>query len=222
MMNDVIAIFSFGSARVPYFKVATPIHQGAQNVSQSRCFPYQVTTTPWLSALIALLLAWCLIVPASASELQGKVIRVADGDTLTILIEPIKLDMPIRLAGIDAPEKGMPFGQVSKKSLSDLAFGKVATVLWDKKDKYGRIVGKVLIDGQDVNLEQVKQGLAWHFKEYQDEQSPDDRAAYAKAEVEASAQRVGLWQDKDPTPPWAWRKAKRAAGQDVVVEEARQ
>lgn len=221
-MNDMITIFSFGSAGVPLFKVAAPVHQGAQDASQARSFASPVTSTRWLSALATLLLSWCLTVPASAGELQGKVIRVADGDTLTILIEPIKLDMPIRLAGIDAPEKGMPFGQVSKKSLSDLAFGKVATVLWDKKDKYGRIVGKVLIDGQDVNLAQVKQGLAWHFKEYQSEQSPEDRAAYAKAEVDASAQRVGLWQDKDPTPPWAWRKTKRAAGQEVVVEEATQ
>lgn len=155
-----------------------------------------------------------------ANELQGKVIRVADGDTLTILIEPLKLDMPIRLSGLDAPEKGMPFGQVSKKSLSDLAFGKQATVEWGKKDKYGRIVGKVRIDGQDINLLQVQRGLGWHFKEYEREQPPEDRATYAQAEEMARAGRLGLWQDKDPVPPWTWRKAKRAAGVEVVVEEA--
>ncbi len=172
-------------------------------------------TLAWL-LMLTMLLAGSVF----AGELKGKVIRVADGDTLTILIEPIKLDMPVRLSGIDAPEKGMPFGQVSKTSLSDLAFGKLATVIWGKKDKYGRIVGKVLIDGQDVNLEQVNRGLAWHFKEYQDEQSVEEREAYAKAEIAASARHLGLWQDKDPVPPWAWRKAKRASGQDVVVEES--
>lgn len=171
--------------------------------------------------LIALL---CLLAGFSASihanELQGKVIRVADGDTLTILIEPIKLDMPIRLSGIDAPEKGMPFGQVSKKSLSDLTFGKQATVEWGKKDKYGRLVGKIRIDGQDVNIEQLRRGLAWHFKEYENEQSDEDRTAYSQAEDKARLAGAGLWQDKKPEAPWVWRKAKRAAGQEVVIEEA--
>ncbi len=86
-------------------------------------------TLAWL-LMLTMLLAGTVF----AGELKRKVIRVADGDTLTILIEPIKLDMPVRLSGIDAPEKGMQFGQVSKTSLSDLAFGKPATVLWVKKD----------------------------------------------------------------------------------------
>lgn len=149
----------------------------------------------------------------AAAELQGKVIRVADGDTLTILIEPIKLDMPVRLSGIDAPEKGMPFGQVSKQSLSDLAFGKQVVIEWGKKDKYGRLVGKVMVDGQDINIEQLRRGLAWHFKEYEGEQSPVDREAYANAEIDAAQAKVGLWQDTNPVPPWTWRKSKRAKGE---------
>jgi endonuclease YncB( thermonuclease family) len=169
-----------------------------------------------LCGLLCLLPAWV----THANELQGKVIRVADGDTLTILIEPIKLDVPIRLSGIDAPEKGMPFGQASKKSLSDLAFGKQAVVAWDKKDKYGRLVGKVFIDGQDINIEQLHRGLAWHFKEYENEQPPEDRITYSQAEDKARASKTGLWNDKEPTPPWTWRKARRAAGNQVVVEEA--
>ncbi len=168
----------------------------------------------WLVYVFVSVTAW----QANASELQGKVIRVADGDTLTLFIEPIKLDLSIRLSGIDAPEKGMAFGQVSKMSLSDLAFGKSAVVDWGKKDKYGRIVGKVLIDGQDINLVQVQRGLAWHFKEYEMEQPPEDRTAYAQAEAVARTGRIGLWQDKDPTPPWIWRKMQRSAGKEVVVE----
>ena len=168
-----------------------------------------------------LVLFFGLLSHAQTGELQGKVIRVADGDTLTILIEPIKLDMPVRLAGVDAPEKHMAFGQASKQSLSDLAYGRQVLVEWNKKDKYGRIVGKVIIDGQDINIVQVQRGMAWHFKEYAKEQSEEDQAAYAQAERAASAARVGLWQDLDPIPPWTWRKLKRSAGQNVPVEEAR-
>jgi len=148
---------------------------------------------------------------ASAAELTGKVIRIADGDTLTVLIECAKLEVPIRLAGIDAPEKGMPFGNASKQSLADLVLGKQVVVVWGKKDKYGRVVGKVLADGQDANLEQVKRGLAWHYKEYEGEQTPEDREAYATAETAARAAGIGLWKDKEPTPPWAWRRSKSEA-----------
>lgn len=143
-----------------------------------------------------------------AAELTGRVTGIADGDTLNVFIECAKFEMPIRLAGIDAPEKGMAFGNVSKRSLSEMAFGKVVIIEWDKKDKYGRLVGKVSVDGLDVNLEQVKKGLAWHFKEYQDEQTQADRDSYAKAENDARAAKAGLWTDHDPIAPWAWRKMK--------------
>lgn len=177
-------------------------------------------------AIIQFLFVLCLIPFLTpnvyAAELHGKVIRIADGDTLTLLIDCAKLDVPVRLAGIDAPEKMMPFGNAAKKALSDLAFGKLATIEWGKKDKYGRIVGKVMIDGSDVSLEMLKQGMAWHFKEYEKEQSELDRVMYAKAEVDASSSKAGLWQDKHPMAPWDWRKAQRAAGHAVVVEGAAQ
>lgn len=194
--------------------------KGCSLISQTTKGAHKLTATlpKIVSAMAAMVLFTTQI---SANELQGKVIRVADGDTITILIEPIKLDMPIRLSGIDAPEKkGMAFGEASKKSLSDLAFGKTAVVEWGKKDKYGRIVGKVRIDGQDINLVQVQRGMAWHFKEYEREQPAEDRVTYAEAENVARAGRIGLWQDKDPVPPWTWRKAQRADGKEVVVEEA--
>lgn len=166
---------------------------------------------------IVMLGVWVTL-SASAAELTGKVIRIADGDTLTVLIDCAKLDVPIRLAGIDAPEKGMAFGNVSKQSLADLAFGKQVVVVWGKKDKYGRVVGKVLVDGLDANLEQVKRGLAWHYKEYESEQTAEDREAYATAETAAKTAGAGLWKDKEPTPPWAWRKAKRADGEEAPVD----
>ena len=86
-----------------------------------------------------------------------------------------------------------------------MVFGKQVTVIWEKVDKYRRTVGKVLLDGKDVNIEQVKAGLAWHYKKYADEQPPEDRITYAKAEEDARAARLGLWQDPNPTPPGEWR-----------------
>ncbi len=143
-----------------------------------------------------------------AAELTGRVVGIADGDTITVLA-PGNTQEKIRLGGIDAPEKGMAFGNVSKQSLSDLAFGKTVVVEWHKKDKYGRLVGKVMVDGLDANLEQVNKGLAWHYKDYQGEQSPADRDAYATAENDARAARSGLWAEPDPMAPWAYRKMKR-------------
>ncbi len=79
---------------------------------------------------------------------------------------------------------------------------------WVKRDRYGRIVGFVIVDGQDVNLAQVKAGMAWFYRYYQKELSPEDRRRYAKAEDQARTDRLGLWQDKNPMPPWEWRRQR--------------
>lgn len=107
--------------------------------------------------------------------------------------------------GIDAPEKKQAFGQKSKEHLSSLVFNKQVSVDYSKRDKYGRTVGKITVDGIDANLEQIKRGLAWHYKQYQREQSEADRVAYAKAEEQARSGRRGIWFDTNPTPPWDWR-----------------
>ena len=91
-----------------------------------------------------------------------------------------------------------------------MVFGKDVTVTYDKTDQYGRLVGKILLDGKDVNLEQVKAGMAWHYKEYEREQSPEDRKIYARAEDEARAARRGLWRDPDPVEPSAFRREEKA------------
>lgn len=147
---------------------------------------------------------------AQADTLVGEVIGLADGDTVTVL-DAQKTQHKIRLAGIDAPEKGMPWGQKSKEALSDRVFRRTVTVEWHKQDRYGRLIGKILVDGQDANLAQVEAGMAWHYKEYAQEQTPDDRSLYAQAELDARAARRGLWAEPDPIPPWAWRKMKREA-----------
>jgi endonuclease YncB( thermonuclease family) len=142
--------------------------------------------------------------------LEGKVVGVADGDTITVLGAGNQ-QTRVRLQGIDAPESRQAFGQASKRNLSDLIFGRQVVVEYEKTDQYGRTLGKVLIGGRDVNLEQVKAGLAWHYKYYQDEQSPDDRRLYANAEMEARSAKRGLWADPAPIPPWDFRRGKRAA-----------
>jgi endonuclease YncB( thermonuclease family)/methylphosphotriester-DNA--protein-cysteine methyltransferase len=143
--------------------------------------------------------------------IEGKVIDVHDGDTITVLDQANK-KFHIRLQGIDAPELKQEFGSVSQQNLSRLVLSKQVTIVWTKVDKYRRTVGTIMLDGHDVNIEQVKAGLAWHFKKYEDEQNPEDRRTYAAAEVRARAAKLGLWQDPDPTPPGDWRagvKTKR-------------
>jgi len=83
------------------------------------------------------------------------------------------------------------------------------TIEYQKRDRYGRIVGKVLLDGIDVCLEQVKAGFAWHYKKYQHEQSAEDRELYADAEIRARAERLGLWRENNPNPPWEYRRLYR-------------
>jgi endonuclease YncB( thermonuclease family) len=159
-----------------------------------------------LLILIATLLS---ALPAFAETVNGRVVGIADGDTVTVL-DASNTQWKIRLMGIDAPEKKMPFGQKSKEHLSDLVFDKQVSVEYSKRDKYGRTVGKVMVDGVDANLEQVKAGMAWHYKQYQKEQSPEERVSYADAEDRARAKGKGLWVDAEPMPPWDWRKEQKA------------
>ena len=153
--------------------------------------------------LLLTIIALAFALPAWA-VITGNVVGVADGDTITVL-DADKVQHKIRLTGIDAPEKKQPFGNRSKQNLSDMVFNKTVIVETDKRDRYGRELGKVLASGKDVNLEQVRAGLAWHYNAYERTQSATDRQAYADAENEAKAAKRGLWADADPVPPWEWR-----------------
>lgn len=151
-------------------------------------------------ALLAPLICW-------GDSFSGRVVGVADGDTITVLVNESD-QYRVRLSGIDAPEKSQPFGQKSKASMSDLVYGKDVVVEWAKKDRYGRTIGVVLVNGQEAGLSMLRDGLAWHYKKYQHEQSPADRERYRLAEDAARAERVGLWSDEAPIPPWEWRHKK--------------
>ena len=114
-----------------------------------------------------------------------------------------------RLQGIDAPERRQAFGTKSKEHISELVAGQVVTVEYHDLDRYQRILGKVLLDGEDINLEQVSSGMAWHYKKYQREQTTADRIRYSDAEREARKQNLGLWHDPHPVPPRDYRQAER-------------
>ena len=169
-----------------------------------------------------ILIALCLVlIPQSvwAATLLGKVIKVADGDTITI-VDDLGEKHRIRLAGIDAPEKNQPYGDISTQVLNKLVSGRIVTIEYEKRDRYKRIIGKVLVDppGEvfcmaldcvkkiDAGLEQIKTGLAWHYKYYQMEQSEEDRRLYSEDELEARTKQLGLWKDEEPMAPWEWRR----------------
>lgn len=169
-------------------------------------------TTPmnWFRGNLRVLLITLLLAISGLSHadvLIGQVVGVSDGDTITLL-DANKTQHKIRLAGIDAPEKAQPFGQASKKSLSDLIFNKQVNVYWEKKDRYQRVLGKVTLGEQDICLEQVKRGMSWHYKQYQRDQTPEDRMKYTLAEKEARANRIGLWFDESPVEPSKFRHSK--------------
>ncbi|MDF1483266.1 thermonuclease family protein [Extensimonas sp. H3M7-6] len=154
---------------------------------------------------------------ASAETITGRVIGVADGDTVTVL-DADRTQHKIRVAGIDAPEKKQPFGQRSKASMSNLVFGKDVVVMGSKRDRYGRLVGKVLVADPsctartcpktlDARLAQITTGMAWWYRQYARKQSAEDAGTYELAEQEARDRHVGLWRDVAPIPPWEWRRA---------------
>ena len=135
---------------------------------------------------------------AAHADFTGKVVAVADGDTITVMrdLVPVKL----RLLEIDAPEKKQAFGARSKQSLSDLCFNKTATLIEKGRDRYGRTLARVSCEGVDANAEQVRRGMAWAYDRY-----VTDRALYA-VQTEARDAGRGLWADPDAVPPWQWRR----------------
>jgi endonuclease YncB( thermonuclease family) len=139
---------------------------------------------------------------SAANILEDTVVHIADGDTITVLYSD-KVQQRVRISGIDAPEKGQPFGNASRKLIVELVAQKDVRVEFDKYDRYGRIVGKVLVTPPycptcgktlDVGLAQITTGMAWWYRKYAHEQSTEDQGRYEFAEQEARAKRVGLWQ----------------------------
>jgi endonuclease YncB( thermonuclease family) len=139
------------------------------------------------------------------NRFSTKVVSITDGDTVDVLA-PGNLTYAVRLAGIDAPEHNQAFGTESTRHLSNLLSGKTVTLECENERSYGRLICKILIENsEDVCLEQVKDGMAWHYKQYEDEQSPADRRVYAAAECTAMKTKIGLWSDPQPVQPQDFR-----------------
>lgn len=134
-------------------------------------------------------------------ETQGKILKVYDGDTITILNNNNE-KIRIRLFGLDAPESNQSFGNISTKNLQTLCpIDSIANVKIKDKDKYGRIVGIVFCDGVNVNANQVKNGFAWAYSEY--------AYRYIPLEMLARIQKKGLWSESNPIKPSDFRKKQK-------------
>lgn len=151
----------------------------------------------------------------SATEiLEGHMVGVHDGDTVTLLMAANQ-QVKIRLAQIDAPESHQAFGQRSKQSLSDMVFDRNIRVEKETIDKYGRTVGTIYVDGIDVNREQVKRGMAWAYRKYMHDQT------LLRVEDEARQAKIGLWSDPNPMPPWDYRHGgKSGSVKDQATSKA--
>jgi len=151
-----------------------------------------------IPAILIAATAIAIVQAAPPSTLTGKVVGVHDGDTLTVL-DAASVQHKVRLQGIDAPERGQPFGTVARERLAALTMGQTVTVETLGQDRYGRTLGRIVIEGQDVNRQMVLDGLAWHYVRY------SKAEALTAAEREARAAGRGLWADREPVPPWEWR-----------------
>lgn len=150
---------------------------------------------------LCLFLAFAPATSYAESEYQGRTVRILDGDTIEVLRDGSQ-SVRIRLANIDAPEKSQAYGQRSKENLTRLVGGQSVTVVDLGGDQYGRRIGRILVNGQEANVEQVRDGMAWVYERFNhDDQLPALEGA-------ARSQRVGLWADPYPTAPWDYRHGR--------------
>ena len=150
--------------------------------------------------------------PTAADTLTGRVIRVVDGDTVALLDEHANIQK-IRLAGIDSPECGMPYGPAAKTYLEDLVLGKTVQAFTTRHDRYWRTVATLVLDGHDVGLALVQAGMAWNDRRYPVvHHGLGGPADYGRAEQEARWVSKGLWQQSAAMPPWLWRAVNKGPG----------
>ena len=142
-----------------------------------------------------------------AETIKGKVVSVADGDTMTILTDS-KERIKVRLYGIDAPEKGQDFSSKARTYLNDLCYGKTVKVKKKGIDQYDRVLGIVYLDELNLNREMVKEGLAWYYNHYVED------PVLEELEKTARQQKLNIWSLKSPTPPYEYRKKQRSERSD--------
>ncbi|EJJ2088074.1 thermonuclease family protein [Salmonella enterica] len=155
------------------------------------------------NALKVLPLIMLSIPVVAEADITGKIVRVLDGDTVEILAGNVATR--VRLNGIDAPEKAQPFGQRSRQALTAIVSGKTVLAVGDRRDRYGRLLATLILNGRDVNAMQVYRGMAWAYR-YQGNASVP---AYLRFEQEAKTARRGLWAEKEAIEPSIWRRENR-------------
>lgn len=146
--------------------------------------------------------------PITGNVIAAKSVRVIDGDTVEVIPNEGASER-IRLLGIDAPESNQAHGAYSTQTLQQCVAQGQVTVEWFEQDRYQRLLGKVRANGVDCNLNQIKLGAAWHYKQYQKSQPERDRFTYANAEVNARQQAIGLWANALVTAPWDYRRGRQ-------------
>ncbi len=166
---------------------------------------------------LVLCLLFCASVAAQSTSFRAKVIGVVDGDTITVML-PSGAQQIIRLQGIDAPELDQENGQEAKAFLLTMLLNRKVLIDSNKRDRYGRLVGKVFLNNQDICLALIEQGFAWHFKKYESEQSDSDRTTYAASETKARQVSRGLWSGASPVPPWVYRQTPKTQESATVQE----
>ena len=160
-----------------------------------------------LKLKIFAVMIFLLVLPGLAvAANQGRVVGVSDGDTITVLT-PDKAQIKVRLYGIDCPESKQAFGNRAKQATSDAVFGKQVTLVIMDTDRYGRSVAIVRYDGLVLQETLLKAGMAWVYDKYCKPGTPCND--WRQMQKEARANRIGLWRDKNPVPPWEWRRAPR-------------
>lgn len=139
----------------------------------------------------------------AAPAICGKVIKVSDEDTITVLTDD-KESVRVRLWGIDAPEKNQAYGEASRKNLANLIAGKNVRLVSHGNDQYGRLLAEVFLGEENECLRQIRDGYAWHYVFY-----ARKAEEFADAEKNARTRRLGLWKDPKPVPPWDFRRNNR-------------
>jgi len=155
-----------------------------------------------LALLLLLVFAARACAATPHHTLVGQVVKIADGDTLTVL-DSARNQHKIRLAGIDAPEKTQAFGTQARNALASAVFRQTVRVDVTDTDRYGREVGRVYCAGRFINADLVRAGFAWRYTQF------DRTGEFAPLEADARRHRRGLWADNHPIPPWEFRREKR-------------
>lgn len=153
--------------------------------------------------LITMVLA-LMTTAASAATLSGRVVNIADGDTLTLLVG--RQHHTIKIAAIDAPERYQKWGDQSRTHLSRLAFNQTAVAECSRLERSGYQTCKVTVNTVDLGLQQISEGMAWWVRQDASIQPAEDQSAYESAELMAKMRRLGLWGETNPVPPWEFRR----------------